>query len=267
MKIVSSYPDNMFSWVDLATTDPEAAKSFYEGLFGWRAFDIPLGDDNFYAMFQIDGYNVAGMGKLSEEDQAQGVPTVWSSYINHSNLDAVAERVKNAGGSLVMGPMDVFESGRMAFFQDPAGGMFGVWQPKEHIGAQIVNQPNALVWNELQTKDTDTARRFYTAVFGWSYTADDSYEMFTLGDRAQAGLLDFSQDEHWDYPNFWMPYFRVDNIEEATEKVRSLGGTVHMANNPVGELGTLSVVSDPQGGMFTIMQFDGPVDEPPGHAS
>lgn len=266
MKIVSTYPDNMFSWVDLATPDTEAAKAFYGGLFGWSAVDLPLGDGNNYTMFQLDGHNVAGMGKLSEEQQAQGVPTSWSSYVNHSDVDAVAEKVAEAGGNTMVGPMDVFESGRMAFFQDPAGGVFGVWQPKEHIGAEVVNQPNSLVWNELQTKDAETARRFYSAVFGWNHSVDDSgYGLFTLGERAQAGLIDMSQEEGWNYPNFWMPYFMVEDIESSTEKINSLGGTVHMANISAGEMGKFSVAADPQGGMFTVMQFNGPADPPPGY--
>ena len=168
MKIVTEYPDGLFSWVDLTSTDVEASKAFYTQLFGWDAADLDDGQGNYiYTMFTIDGHNVAGLGGMQPEMQAQGMPSHWMAYVNHSDVDHVAEKANTAGGQMVVPPMDVMKSGRMMIVQDPTGAMLGVWQPKEHIGANVVNQPNSLVWNELQTGDLSGARSFYETVFGW----------------------------------------------------------------------------------------------------
>lgn len=264
MHVVTSYPDGLFSWVDLTTTDTVGAKSFYCGLFGWEAADMPIGPDMYYSMLQIDGKNVAGLGPMQPDMQAAGMPPVWTSYVNHSDVDAVAGRVEQAGGTVIMPPMDVFDSGRMALFQDPTGAVFGVWQPRNHIGAQLVNMPNTLVWNELQTRDPAAANAFYAAVFNWTSSSDpNGYGMFANDGRIQAGMI--AMDDSWgDIPVNWSTYFLVENVEETVAKAQELGGNVLVPPTVAGEMGRFAVLSDPQGGVFTVMQFSGPVDPPPG---
>ena len=265
MQVVQRYPDNMFCWVDLATTDPAAAKEFFSGLFGWEYFDIPTGMGGSYSLCQINGYNVAGLSDLPAEMAEQGIPPIWSSYIKHDDVDAVAEKAVAAGGTVAMPAMDVMDSGRMIIIQDPTGAMVGLWQPKEHIGAQLVNMPNALVWNELQTKDVDTAREFYVKVFDWGHGQDPSgYQMFKLGERVQAGML--KMDESWgEIPPHWGVYFMSEDIEATAAKAKELGGQIHVPPTEADTVGRFTVIGDPQGGVFTAMQFDGPVDAPPGY--
>ncbi len=93
MQIVEKYPDGVFNWVDLATTDPEGAKAFYASLFGWEAIDVPTGMGSMYTMFKLDGQNVAGAGPLQPDMQAQGIPSHWSSYVKHDDVDAVAAKI------------------------------------------------------------------------------------------------------------------------------------------------------------------------------
>ncbi|MCB8945450.1 MAG: VOC family protein [Ardenticatenaceae bacterium] len=266
MHIVKSYPDGVFSWVDLSTTNTEGAKAFYTGLFGWEFVDLPLGEMGFYTMYQIDGHNVAGMGQMMPDMQAQGIPPYWSSYVNHSDADAIAAKVAEAGGSVMMPPMDIFDSGRMGMFQDPTGAVFGVWQPKEMIGAQVVNQANALVWNELQTRDGAAAKAFYEAVFGWqSHVVDDSgYVTFAVNERVQAGVMEMNENFPESVPSNWQVYFMVEDVQAAAAKAAELGGTVLMPPTSAGDMGTFAVIQDPQGAVFTVMQFNGPVDTPPG---
>lgn len=264
MQVVTGYPDGLFSWVDLATTDQAAAKEFYSGLFGWTFADMPTDMGSVYSMAQIDGYNVCGLGPLPPEMAAQGIPPLWSSYISHSDVDAVAAKITEAGGNVMFPPFDVMDSGRMTNAMDPTGAAFGIWQPKEHIGAQLVNQPNTLVWNELQTRDVGAAQAFYAAVFGWTYETDASgYVAVNLGARTQAGMMAIGDDWGPVPPN-WSVYIMVADIEASTAKVTELGGNVLRPPFPIGEMGKLSVVQDPQGAVFSIMQFNGPIDPPPG---
>ena len=265
MHVVKSYPDGIFNWVDLSTTDVEGAKAFYTALFGWEAADIPIGDSgDTYIMFRLNGYNVAGGGAMQPEMQAQGIPTNWASYVKHDNVDAIAEKVTAAGGMIILPPMDVMEEGRMIMGLDPTGASFGAWQPLNHIGAQIVNVPNALVWNELQTRDPAAARAFYGSVFGWDYATDDNgYVMCQVNGRTQAGIM--AIDENWgDVPNNWAVYFMTDDLDAKVAKVGELGGNIIVPITSAGEMGKFAVVQDPQGGIFTIMQFSGPGDTPPG---
>ena len=265
MHVVKEYPDSVFSWVDLATTDPDKAKDFYHGLFGWEFEDRPTDMGTVYSMCQIDGKNVAGLGPLSPGMEEQGVPTVWSSYVNHRDVDAVAARVTEAGGTVTLPPMDVMDSGRMCLAMDPTGAPFGVWQPKSHIGAQYVNYPNTLVWNELQTRDPEAAQKFYDAVFDWTYKVDENgYVMCVAGERIQAGII--KMDENWgaEVPPNWSVYFLVEDVDAYAEKTISLGGNVLTPPTKAGEMGRFAVIQDPQGGIFTVMEFNGPADPPPG---
>lgn len=264
MHVVTEYPNGLFSWVDLSTSDVEGAKAFYTGLFDWEAVDMPTPMGPPYTMYKIDGKNVAGMGPMSPDMQEQGIPPIWTSYVKHEDVDAVVAKAAAAGGTVVMPPMDVMEEGRMALVQDPTGAVFGVWQPKNHIGAQLVNMANTLVWNELQTRDVDAAEKFYDAVFGWEYAVDDTgYGAISNDKRVQAGMM--AIQESWGpVPPNWSVYFMVEDLDASVAKAQELGGNIMVPPMAAGEMGRFAVVQDPQGGVFTIMQFNGPVDAPPG---
>lgn len=265
MKIVTQYPDGVFSWVDLTTSDIAGAHAFYHGLFGWQADEQPVGDSGTaYTNFRIGGYTVAGGGQMQPEMLAGGAPSVWVSYVNHSDIDAVAERAAAAGGVVFLPPMDVLDAGRMALIQDPTGAPFGLWQPKTHVGAQVVNQPNSFVWNELQTSDRERARAFYQEVFGWTDRLDDTgYVTWHDGDRVQCGAIQIGDD--WgDVSPHWLVYFLVDDVDATAACALELGGKVHHGPSAAGELGRLAVLADPQGAIFAAIKFNGPADDPPG---
>ncbi len=265
-QVVKEYPDGVFSWVDLSTTDTAGAKAFYSGLFGWEAEDTPIDMGGFYTTFRIGGYSVAGMGELPPDMRAQGVPPNWSSYVSHSDTDAIAAKITAAGGTVMMPPMDVMEEGRMLLAIDTVGAPFGVWQPKQHTGAQLVNIPNTLVWNELQTRDLETGKTFYEAVFGWTNEADDSgYVMLRNNGRMQAGMLEMNEAFPDDVPPNWAVFFLVEDLDASSQKAEELGGTILVPPTPAGEIGHFSVVQDPQGAVFTMIHFNGPVDPPPGY--
>lgn len=289
MQVVSSYANGMFCWVDLTTTDPVSAKVFYTRLFGWEYEDrptdmgIPYLEQEYsqalqtraaeyedrptdmgipYTNCQIDGYRVAGLVLMPESMQGQNIPPRWTSYIKHDDVDAVAEKVTEAGGTVTMPPMDVMTEGRLLMAQDPAGADFCVWQPKNNSGAHLVNIPNTLVWNELQTRDAPGALRFYHSVFGWDHDADPSgYYLFKVNEHVHAGMLLI--DDSWgDVPPHWTPYFMVADIEATVATVQELGGTILVPVTAIEEMGRFSVIQDPQGGVFVALQFHDSADPP-----
>ena len=266
MQVVKEYPNGVFCWVDIGSTDIEGAKRFYEALFGWEAKDEPLPGGGFYTTFNLDGHRVAGGAQHDPNMLAQGVPSFWTSYVKHDNADAVAAKITEAGGTVMFPPMDVMEEGRMLIGQDPTGAAFGVWQPKNHTGAQLVNQPNTLSWNELQTRDTDGAMNFYSQVFGWTGDKDEAigYTSLLADGRSQAGLI--GMDENWEgVPPNWSVYFHVEDVEASTAKVEELGGKLIMPVIDAGDIGRFAVVQDPQGAMFNIIELNGPASPPPGY--
>lgn len=267
MQEVTKYPAGTFSWVDLATTDAAGAKQFYTELMGWTVFDIPMGPDSFYTMLQLEGRDVAGLSQMSAEQQAQGMPAMWNSYVTVENADESAEKAAALGGTVLAPPFDVFDSGRMAVVQDPTGAVFSVWQAKSHIGAKLVNIPGTLTWNELATKDAAQAKAFYSQLFGWEMQAQDmgngmEYTTFMNKGRANGGMMQMT--EEWgDIPPHWMVYFAVADCDASVEKATSLGATVMMPPQDIPEVGRFSVIQDPQGAALTLMKLVR-ADPPPG---
>ena len=151
-----------FSWTDLNTTDQESAKAFYSALFGWEIEDMPAGEDVVYSMAAIDGKWVGAISPQPQQQRDAGVPPSWNSYITVADADATAARAAELGGSVHAPPFDVMEAGRMAVIQDPQGAWFLIWQPNQHLGAQLVNAPGALCWNELGSPDLDGSAAFYS---------------------------------------------------------------------------------------------------------
>lgn len=254
MQEVTKYPNATFGWVDLSTPDVEAAKKFYTQLFGWHANDQPLPDGGVYVMLELDGKSVAGLGALPPGTE-EGHPAYWSSYLIVDDLESSVEKARAAGATVTVPPMDVMAEGRMAILQDPAEAFFGMWQPGNHKGAQLVNVPGALCWNELYTRDPERVKSFYQDALGWSGQFDDSgYLVFRNGERMAAGVLTMDEKMAGIPPN-WTVYFAVEACEPTVAKAQELGGQVFVDSTSIPELGTFAVLSDPQGGMFCVISM------------
>jgi predicted enzyme related to lactoylglutathione lyase len=254
----TSYEPGTFCWVDLATTDNDGAKTFYTQLFNWDVVDMPIGDepDMVYSMYQLRGKNVAASFKQSP--QMQGMPPVWLSYISVTDVDAMAKKAKSLGGTLMAEPFDVMESGRMAVIADPTGAAVSLWQPGQHIGASICNEPVSLSWNELMTNDPDKAKAFYTELFGWGSQTDDmggfDYTAFSVGENPNAGMMKI-REEWGEMPSNWGVYFAVEDADATAEKAKSLGGAVANPPQDIQNMGRFAVLQDPQGAYFTVMHM------------
>src|SRR5262245_61088427 len=245
----TSYEPGTPSWVDLATPDVDASARFYGGLFGWEIVSAgPVEETGGYGMFRLRGKNVAGVGPLMQEGQPQG----WSTYVSTDDADAVAARATQAGGAVIVEPMDVMDAGRMAFVMHPSAGAIGVWQPGRTIGAQLVNEPGAIGWNELHTRDVEGANGFYSAVFGWTPQpfGDTGYTVFQLGDQAVGGMQPMSDEAPSDTPAFWLTYFEVDDCDAAVAKAQELGGSVAWPAMDMEGVGRFAGLADPHGTQF-----------------
>src|SRR5260370_39321019 len=124
MSHVTKHAPGAFSWIELGTTDQNAAKHFYTALLGWKFDDNPMGPNDFYTMFTLGGENAAAAYTLRAEQTAQGVPPHWNLYISVESADSAASKATELGASVLAGPFDVYSFGRMAVIADPTGAVF-----------------------------------------------------------------------------------------------------------------------------------------------
>jgi predicted enzyme related to lactoylglutathione lyase len=246
----ASYAPGTPSWVDLTTPDPDAAKRFYGELFGWDAEDAgPVEETGGYAMFKLRGKVVAGVGPVMDPSQ----PPVWSTYVSTDDADAAVARAKDAGGQAIVEPMQVMAAGRMAFVAHPAGGFVGIWEPGEHTGAELVNGPGALTWNQLHTSDKEGAAAFYDALFGWSLGDFGGMPVFNLGEDGIAGIMDMPPGLPEGAPAFWMAIFAVGDTDATVAKAGELGGGVAAPAGDIEGVGRFALLTDPQGVHFGVI--------------
>lgn len=246
---VTKYPHGAFSWADNSSTDAEAAGAFYMALFGWDKQEVPIDENTTYTMFQLEGENVAALNQMMPEMQEQGIPSHWANYVSVDDVDALVDLVVDSGGLIAAGPLDVFDSGRVLYIQDPTGGRLGLWQPKNHIGAGLVNKPGAMLWNELITGDVETAKAFYGRALGWEFSDDDGYIHIRNRGRSNGGMIQMD-----DMPPAWTPYFSVASLDDALKQIKELGGRVVVPKTEAPGTGHFAVILDPAGACFNIMQ-------------
>jgi predicted enzyme related to lactoylglutathione lyase len=261
MAEVTEHAPGTPSWVDLATSDADAAEAFYTALFGWTSED--QGDEaGHYRMLRKGGKDVAALYAVDPE---QGPPR-WNTYVTVDDVDAAVERVDPAGGTVIAPPFDVLESGargdpavvgRMAVVSDPAGAMVALWQSRGHVGAGLVNELGAPCWTELITGDRERAAAFYAAVIGWSSRTSQmgpmTYTEFMTGERAIAGMMEMAGV----VPQ-WNVYFAVENADATIAEATGLGASVLQPAMDLPDVGRFAILADPQGAPFSVVQITAP---------
>ena len=265
-------------WIDTSQPDPAAAVDFYGGLFGWEFEDVmPPESPGRYYIARLHGGDVAAIG--SQPENAPPMAT-WNTYIWVDSADATADKVRDAGGTVVTEPFDVPEAGRTAVFADPEGAAFCAWQAREHKGARIVNEPGSLVFNVLSTRDPEAAKAFYGSVFGWQTLepggggamwtrpgygdflerSDPGLRERMAGAGAPAGFEDVVAalnpitDDQPDTPPHWGVTFAVEDADATAARAAELGGRVVVPPFDAPWV-RMTVISDPQGATFTASKF------------
>ena len=272
------YQPGVPCWIDTSQPDPEAAIAFYGGLFGWDFTDAtPPGSPGSYAIARLRGGDVAAVGSQPE---GGATSPAWNTYIWVDSADEAAVAVAQAGGRVVVEPVDVMDAGRMAVFTDPEGATFSVWQAKQHKGAQIVNEAGSLNFNNLNTRDPEGARSFYGAVFGWRALElgggvgmwmlpgygdflerrDPGLRQRMADSHAPAGFEDVVAtlnpvaDDQTDVPAHWSVTFAVNSADATAARAAELGGQVVVPPFDAPWV-RMTVITDPQGATFTASKF------------
>jgi uncharacterized protein len=244
------------AWVDISSKDVEASKGFYSRLFNWQPQTIPDPQAGGYTFWMLNGKMVGALGPTQSDQQPA---SAWAVYFATEDADATATAVKAAGGKVIAEPFDVMDQGRMATFQDPAGAIFSVWQPREGVkGLELTNQPSAYAWAELHARGIEKARPFYQKVFGWGTKmspmgeGQPDYTEFQVKGNSIAGGMESMQPPQ--VPSHWLVYFASADVDATARKAAELGGKV-MAEPQDFPGGRFAVVTDPHGGAFGILRM------------
>lgn len=254
----NNYPQGVFCWAELCTHNWQEGKAFYTALFEWGSDDQPIGDDEYYTMLQKQGDDIAAMYQMPKEQVADSIPSYWLTYIAVDDVDACAMKAQELGAKIIAGPHNVMDAGRMLMLKDPAGATVALWQGKEHIGCKRPCELNTPYWHEMATRDSETSRHFYCELLGWQSEIKPmegmDYTLFLVAGKPVAGMLQMTDEWPQDVPPHWMIYFAVDNCDSYVKKVASLGGQVCVPATDIPDVGRFSVICDPQGAVFSIIE-------------
>ena len=258
------YPHGVPCWVDTGQADVDAALDFYGAVFGWDFVgpgEMPGEPPGRYYVARVGGKDVAGVST-----QPPDTPILWNTHVSVSSADAAARATVESGGSVIVAPFDAPPAGRLAVLADPAGAVFGAWEPWARSGAQRINEPSAWAMSRLNTNDPETARTFYRAVLGWESEGlsmgDATVWLFRLpgyvgGEPQQPVPRDsvaVMTTAGPDTPPHWSVDFWIDDTDAAARRAAQRGGTVVAAPFDIPMFRT-AVLQDPQGATFSISQL------------
>ena len=254
-----TFMHGQFCWADLATSDAEAAKSFYGALMHWTMRDDPTPGGGVYTVLQLEDGNVGALYGMMPEMIEAGVHPHWMTYVAVDDAEAVVARVEGLGGTVIREVMTIPGAGAMATLQDPTGAVFSVWQAAEHAGCDFTDgRPGTACWFELVTRDGRAAAAFYAALFGWEARAKETgghpYTHFWKGETEIGGMLEMT-DQWGDAPPHWMLYFAVNDCATRVAAAAELGGEVCIPPTAIPGVGTFAVITDPQRAAFSVIEL------------
>ncbi len=269
---MAEFPEGAPCWADAMFTDVEAAKTFYADVLGWT-FGESSSEYGNYTQAYSDGKAVAAVVPPMPGADA---PSQWCLYLASPDAAATAEKVKAAGGELLMEPMRVGTFGTMLIAKEPSGAVFGVWQPGEHKGFEKTGEPGSYAWAEVFSREPEKADGFLPKVFPYGVQrmepgedpgpGDMDFKLFTLGgstpDHAVLGRMGMGEDFPPEIPSYVQVYFAVPDCDEAVAKTRKHGGTLYFGpmDSPFGRF---AAVADPQGAAFAVIDLTTTVGEMP----
>lgn len=267
MSDTKALPPGTFSWMELATEDPERAKVFYGEVLGWSFIQDDLPDGGFYIMAAAGEKGVSGMYSMPEEMAAAGIPPFWLCYVTVEDVALAAAKVTELGGQLVKPPFEVMDYGRMAVCADPTGAPFALWQAGSHAGADPGDGDlGTRCWNELVSSDVDKSSAFFTALFGWTASTmpmgGEQYTMFKQGEQMVAGLMSMDAQagpmagiaEGGEMPSTWVAYFIVSDCDAAVSQAEALGGKALFPAFDMPNVGRSTWLADPDGAIIGLLQ-------------
>ncbi len=245
-----SYLHGKFVWFEHMSDDMAKARGFYEGLFGWRTEDAPMGAQT-YPLIKNGDTGIGGYRKAPA-----GVPHHWIAYLSVPDVDASAEAVKNAGGRILMAPAE-YGPGRAAAVKDPTGTPFCLWKDAHGDPADgDRSSRGGFCWNECWTPDETKALEFYQRVFGYGVEAmptdpQHTYYLLKKDGVPRAGL---AKSVRPDAPPMWLPYVAVNDCDAIAREAGGLGGKELHPSTDIPGIGRFAILMDSTNAAFAVLQ-------------
>lgn len=241
-----------FVWYELMTSDVEAAQAFYAKVVGWDMADSGMPGIR-YTLAKVGERPVAGL--MGFPPGAGTGSAAWLGYILVADVDAMAERVRQAGGAVHRPATDIAGVGRFAVVADSQGAMFMLFRASGDSAPDLARStPGAVGWHELRTTDWERAFAFYQGLFGWekSYSHDMGpmgvYQTFSAGGEWTGGMMTATEAP----APAWLYYITVEDIDAAAARVVETGGTVLSGPHQVPGDSWVLMGMDPQGARFAL---------------
>lgn len=233
--------------------------AFYAGLFGWTT-----ATHNGATVFMLRDLAVAGLAEIPGEAATPGQRPGWLTHISTDDIDTTSQLVVEAGGIVLRPVTEVGARGRSAVFADSLGAVFGVWQRgttagAAFAGAQVKDEPGAVTWSEVVTRDTPATAAFYGKVFGWTKqlgtaTAEHEYYEWLVTNRVVGGIS-MMDGGHYPpgTPPHWRTILQVSDCAQVVTRTTELGG--HVLAGPVDAgIGSAAYIADPTGGTLLVIE-------------
>ena len=260
---IESYKQGSPCWIELGTPSQESSKKFYVALFGWNYFDVEMEpgvpSSPVYSNAKKGDEFVGAMYPHHEEVVASGMPAIWSITFSVDDIEKSTERVVELGGSVNLGPMDIFDLGRMSSVADPNGAPISLWEAGQHIGAGRMFEHGTFTWGQLTTRNRPASTKFLSQLLGFGLDSgpgpDGGHnDVLMSGDEPMVGITEMPVETAASgTPNHWVVYFHVDDVDASVELAVANGGTVIMEPNQLAHIGRIAVASDPQGAVFGMV--------------
>jgi predicted enzyme related to lactoylglutathione lyase len=245
-----------FTWLDLATENPDSARAFYGAVFGWKFRNAP-GAPASYALIENDSGKVAGMFRQARPAGAK-VGARWLALISVADPAKAAAVVREKGGTVLVAPKAVAGRGTHAVFRDPDGAVFGVLANEGGDPPDTPVEEGDVFWLDLFAPDPAKAAAFYAALGGYQVdvgaVAGRTRTVLSTHGYARAGVSRLPAAAE---KPAWLPYILVADVPATLARARAAGGRVVM--EPRAELvgGRIAVIADREGGVIGIVNWTG----------
>ncbi len=258
--VTARYAPGTPAWADIMVPDPRAAQKFYGTVLGWQ-YDTVAGNPSLYHLALARGRSAAG---IMAPYGRKTPPIAWMTYLATDDLDATLRAVERAGGCQAAPVFDLGEVARGAIVIDPTDAEVGLWEGGSHFGAFVVDEPGAVCWSELFTRDLDAASDFYQRAFGLQVcpaTPDvpdtgpqvgPNHRLLRAGGTAVAGLSATEERPQPRHTSFWLTCFGVADADVAAARAVSAGGTAVTSPEPT-RWGRMARLRDPWGAVFAVV--------------
>jgi predicted enzyme related to lactoylglutathione lyase len=255
MSTIDHFAPGEFCWIELATSNQSAAKSFYTALFGWTAKDVPIGENVFYSLMELNGRVAAGLYTMHDEETKAGIPPNWKLYVAVASADETAKRAGELGAKVIDAPFDVMDRGRAAVFHDPCGAPFNIWQPNKRTGLGVVGEPGAFCWADLSTPDQARVKTFYEALFGWKLKAGEGKEsgyLHIVNGENYIGGVPPARPGGASEPPHWLVYFAVADVDKTFQRAKDMKARALLRPMDFEGVGRVAMLADPHGAVFAL---------------